>query len=275
MYTMRAVVMYDANANITLMNATATATAAAVKTARTTRPPPAPRAAAASSLILCASSGSASIAARLATSSSLFIAARLAAAYPSPDAFDGYVGISRFSFGGGCSAKNACVDASSAVTRRFGSYARSLFRRSNPRSLTHGPPFGDIFGNFLRSWLYGCWRAVVSFFAAGRDGKSGQIFSFGVPNSLKILSTWSVSVFPWNSGSFPSNSPMMHPKLHTSIAVSYIFVPSNNSGALYHKVTTTRVYARSGSLYCRAKPKSQIFSSPRLFTRTFDVFKSR
>jgi hypothetical protein len=79
--------------------------------------------------------------------------------------------------------------------------------------------------------------------------KPGQIFSLGVPSSLNILSSCSSSVPPLSSGSLDNSSAMMQPKLHASMAVEYRRVPSSNSGARYHSVTTMCVYGRSGEPY--------------------------
>jgi hypothetical protein len=39
---------------------------------------------------------------------------------------------------------------------------------------------------------------------------------------------------PENRGSLANNSPNMHPTAHKSIDLSYLLLPNNNSGALYH-----------------------------------------
>ena len=85
---------------------------------------------------------------------------------------------------------------------------------------------------------------------------AGIIKVYFLPKSLKILLSSSTSDSPGNSGFINSSSPNMHPHDQASIAVEYSFIPSNSSGARYHKVTTTDVYACNGDPYSRASPKS-------------------
>ena len=57
----------------------------------------------------------------------------------------------------------------------------------------------------------------------------------------KILSNWSISFSPWKMGLFKINSPNKQPILQISISGPYLLTNNNNSGALYHSVTTTGV----------------------------------
>ena len=53
----------------------------------------------------------------------------------------------------------------------------------------------------------------------------------------------------------------MQPADQASTGVEYSFDPSNNSGALYHNVTTSFVYGLIGIPNALASPKSAIFKS--------------
>ena len=66
----------------------------------------------------------------------------------------------------------------------------------------------------------------------------------------------SLSLFPGNKGFMSKNSPKMQPTDHASIGVEYSLMPRRSSGARYHRVTTTAVYAFRGEPYSLAKPKS-------------------
>lgn len=59
-------------------------------------------------------------------------------------------------------------------------------------------------------------------------------YSFGVPNTMKIVSSCDISEFlPWRNGRRSSNSAKIHPTLHISAAEEYSDAPSNSSGGLY------------------------------------------
>lgn len=56
-----------------------------------------------------------------------------------------------------------------------------------------------------------------------------------------IYANVSKLVFPGNNGFPVINSGMIQPNAHISIDLSYYFDPTNNSGALYHRVDTYSV----------------------------------
>jgi len=58
------------------------------------------------------------------------------------------------------------------------------------------------------------------------------------------------------------------------MALVYLSIPNNNSGALYHNVTTTGVNYLEG-LYLLANPKSHIFNTPLLLYKIFDGLRSQ
>lgn len=74
----------------------------------------------------------------------------------------------------------------------------------------------------------------------------GQFAELGVPKILNILMSWSVSDTPGKRGLPFTISANMHPTLQMSIGVEYFFDPIKMSGALYHRVTTSWVYFRTG-----------------------------
>ena len=90
-----------------------------------------------------------------------------------------------------------------------------------------------------------------------------------LPKSLKILFNSSTSDSPGKRGFINNNSPKIHPQDQTSIAVEYSLIPSNNSGARYHNVTTTAVYACNGDPYSRASPKSPTFKRRQIIRARF------
>lgn len=63
--------------------------------------------------------------------------------------------------------------------------------------------------------------------------------SFGVPKIRNILNSSSISESPGNNGPILDISAKIQPTLHISMAVEYVFVPSNTSGARYQSVTTS------------------------------------
>jgi len=73
------------------------------------------------------------------------------------------------------------------------------------------------------------------------------------------------------------NSANIHPIDHISILVEYLLHPSNNSGALYQRVTTLFVYFASIyelTIIFLAKPKSANFTAPLLFIRILAILRS-
>ena len=70
---------------------------------------------------------------------------------------------------------------------------------------------------------------------------SGQLFSLGVPRTLKILKIWSISESPMKRGFLWTISAKMHPVDHKSTPREYLFWPSRISGHLYQRVTTSWV----------------------------------
>ena len=90
--------------------------------------------------------------------------------------------------------------------------------------------------------MYG-WLGLIRYDPnLGSLSKPGQIFSFGVPRSLYIMSSVCCSCFPGNKGSCFSSSARMHPTAQLSTAAVYRAHPNNSSGARYHSVTTLGVY---------------------------------
>lgn len=91
---------------------------------------------------------------------------------------------------------------------------------------------------------------------SGNFKASPQLFSLGVPNTLKILNIWSISLSPMNKGFFYAISAKMHPVDHKSTPREYCFWPSKISGHLYQSVTTSWVYVFIGRPKALARPKS-------------------
>ena len=71
---------------------------------------------------------------------------------------------------------------------------------------------------------------------------SGQLFSLGVPRTLKILKIWSISLSPVNNGFNWAISAKMQPVLQISTPREYYFLQRRISGHLYQRVTTSCVY---------------------------------
>ena len=85
-----------------------------------------------------------------------------------------------------------------------------------------------------------------------------------------------ISLRPGNRGIPDAISAKMQPILHTSTEVLYRLAPNNNSGARYHKVTTSKVYGPLGIADNRAKPKSaNLTCSPSPDINKLCGFKSR
>jgi hypothetical protein len=79
---------------------------------------------------------------------------------------------------------------------------------------------------------------------------------------------------PYKNGSFNNISAKIQPIDQISMALVYLSIPNNNSGALYHNVTTTGVNYLEG-LYLLANPKSHIFNTPLLLYKIFDGLRSQ
>lgn len=67
----------------------------------------------------------------------------------------------------------------------------------------------------------------------------GQIYSFGVPSVLNIISIIFISSVALNKGFNLHSSKKIHPIDQMSTAIVYSVAPSSNSGARYQIVTTS------------------------------------
>jgi hypothetical protein len=88
-----------------------------------------------------------------------------------------------------------------------------------------------------------------------------------------IFNYYSLLSSPGKIGVFVINSAKMHPTLHISTALEYLFQFNKTSGALYHLVAIYSVktffLSDKSSMIGRDKPKSQIFSSHVELTKIF------
>ena len=105
----------------------------------------------------------------------------------------------------------------------------------------------------------------------GNAAASGQ--ELGGPTKLNMSCAWCASVCPTRMGLPVKSSANTHPIPQRSTDVVYFLSPNKISGGLYHRVTTSAVYALSpppgpipnrGTLpwYNLANPKSAIFKTP-------------
>jgi hypothetical protein len=98
-------------------------------------------------------------------------------------------------------------------------------------------------------------------------GQNVISFSGYCETYLNILSSWSPSELPLNSGQRLKSSAIIQPHDQISTGVAY-GSPRRTSGERYHKVTTTDVSLISKS-YVLARPKSANLILPVLVTRRF------
>lgn len=68
---------------------------------------------------------------------------------------------------------------------------------------------------------------------------TGQLSSFGVPNTWKIRVSWSRSDSPGKNGTRSSSSARIQPIAHMSTPVPYCLAPNNSSGDLENKNKVT------------------------------------
>lgn len=125
------------------------------------------------------------------------------------------------------SIDNGCRSVMSAISS-WTVKEKLTERRSIPAASSLGTRFSRGIGLYVgKSGRY-----------SGNLDTPGQVSSVGVPRILKILSNWSLTEDPGNSGLPEAISAKMHPADQISIEVEYCFEPINTSGALYHSVTT-------------------------------------
>jgi hypothetical protein len=114
--------------------------------------------------------------------------------------------------------------ASSADIRWDGLHTRSFWSKSRPFILS----FGTTWAKLVFEWYKG------NGLKSGNCVTPGHESSVGVPNSLKILLSWSSTSLPGNRGrpAFAS-SANIQPADQQSIDVVYSFAPNKTSGGLY------------------------------------------